>query len=374
MINFDDLKNRHCLLLDGTSVRLISEQASKKELTEKHNKFGPDWRALYSSRRVTRHALDVLSRVVVYDYLVVDYNALESLSIGETLLPNLIHKTEIPESLYRESWRDVKAGYYLQEHFPSRFDENKWFDHNDKHWMDRVCSLNYVGGIANSQESVARAFFYLDVARSARVPLLLSPSKADNLESIEKEVIPELFKKFQERIDAALMARVNAIFSADAKENAVVIHEPPLVDWIIRNAEAKGLSLADSALALRETKEAIAFRVWLKEIQADFSSGDRARILRAFQKAIKAHEYIKEWTQEANPQFGLTKVKRTLKLGKIPVVGWLFELANADNFTVSDPLLTAPEAHLAFIAKMYSEVAAKEEHELPRRGGSSYPR
>jgi hypothetical protein len=212
LLDFDDLRNRHCLLLDGMSMQSVSDSANKQALNEKYNKY-VDWRGIYSSSKIRAHALDVLSRLVVYDYLVVDRNAIESLNIRETLVPTIMLKTEVPEMLYITSGRDARGSLFLQKIFPSEMNENSWWDSPDKIWVDSVgCAP-----IANSNESPARTFFYLTVANAARVPLLLSPNKATNIESVQKKIIPEIYKKLERSLDGRIMKRVNEIFSA--KEN-----------------------------------------------------------------------------------------------------------------------------------------------------------
>jgi hypothetical protein len=119
-------------------------------------------------------------------------------------------------------------------------------------------------------------------------------------------------------------------------------------------------------MSLRETKEAISFRIWLKEIQSDLTSGDRVRIQNAAKKALSVDKYFEEWSKEIDPSYGFTKTKRIVKLGKIPVVGWLFDLCNVDNINIDDPILTAPEKHLAFFARMYSEVHFRNQAEMIR--------
>jgi hypothetical protein len=272
-----------------------------------------------------------------------------------------MRETEIPQSLYVDSWKEVKASRSLVKSFPIQLSDATWFDHPDKNWMDLISTMAPTQ-LANSNDSVGRTFFYLRVAGTAHVPLLLSPQKAENLEKVEYKVIPEIFKSLQGRVDAALMSKVNAIFSTKEDENVVTVQEPPLVDWIIRNAETHGLSLLDSALALRETKEAIAFRVWLKGIQSDITSGDRVRIQKAALAAVSADKYINEWTEAFDPQYGIYKKKRSLKLGKIPVVGWLFDLFSVDGVTINDRILTNPEGHLAFFARMYSETIERKNY------------
>lgn len=365
VLDFNDLQNRHCLLLDGTSVRSISDTETKKALSEKNRQSGPDWRGIYETSILHKHALDVLSRLVVYDYLVVDHNALECLHVGDVLVPSVIRETEIPQSLYIDSWKEVKASRSLSQSFPIQLSDDKWFDHPDKNWMDFISTMAPTQ-LASSNDSVGRTFFYLRVAGTAHVPLLLSPQKAKNLEEVENKVIPEIFKSLQEKVDAALMSKINAIFSTKGDENVVTVQEPPLVDWIIRNAEINGLSLLESALALRETKEAIAFRIWLKDIQKDVTSGDRVRIQKAALAADTADKYINEWTQALDPRYGIYRTKRSLKLGRIPVVGWLFDLFSVDGVTVNDRILTSPEGHLAFFAKMYSEITQRNYAQILR--------
>jgi hypothetical protein len=188
MIDFESLAKTNCFLIDGTTARYVSAGDGKKFLADAPQSHVFDRREHWvRDNPWCRKSLELLAFLVMYDFAVVDSFALKMSTQG-VADDGLIQVTSFPDrvitecgSEFMENIASLHKRYGTSELYwlSDDSEDSELFEMPDKQWVDALSSKELLipPTIRHSNNSPARAFFYLELAARAGIPLLLSPQK-----------------------------------------------------------------------------------------------------------------------------------------------------------------------------------------------------
>lgn len=315
-----------------------------------------------------RSCLDILARSVAYDALIVDELALESIrqfgaSPDRLQQLSAIKSTVVPREVYQQSHDQVWAYLrWLRSHragptLESWLTSNDWFDHAEKEIHDRLFKRSASDSIADSNESVARLVFYLELSRLSGLPVLLSRWKSKFLRYMSDRTLRDA-QSVVENVLGSLPTR-ELTWELSSVLQSEYAHDfefecPPIAEMIVRTAYSKQISVLDATMRVRESKSAVAFRRWLHPIQISLMRGDRASRADALRELNRVRQIVDQWIGDADESLGVTHVRRTASLQAIPVVGWVVRLGGVGAVELKDKILDPPQRYLQFIASWFS--------------------
>src|ERR1041384_2680417 len=333
-LTLSDASKYNCAMLDGSSFGLFIDY--NEFLTERlSSNIAVAIRSGLNenpSRRFERYALQILSGLVVYDFLIVDSRILQAFS-NETLakfggvvkplqIPGEIHQSatqithDFVSALPRSNLDWLKSDDYWDGAAKS------YHDTLFREYMEKAEHRLSSALLANSTYSAPRVFYSSEIARSLRVPLFLHPLKESLIERMRgdlNDVVTASFSDVERAIDQHYAKSVeNALASLN---QSISVATPPLTAYIFRTAEAKNLSLLEAALAMRETKEAVEFRKWLSKVQRKLMADDTATRAIAAKDLNDLLKLVEDWGEHSDPRRGSTHQVRTFKPGELKFSG-----------------------------------------------------
>jgi hypothetical protein len=350
-------------LIDGTTARFVSSGDGRNFLAEAPVSREFDRRGdMVRENEWCRKSLELLGLLVMYDFAVVDSFALEMSTEG-VVDDSLIQITSFPDSVI------VECGLELMNDFSSlygRYDpselywlsddwnQSELFEMPDKKWVDALSNRNLLipTTVTNSNNSPARAFFYLELAERAGVPLLLSPQKdrcvttgRDKLQQFAHELV---VAKVETQLQGKIDDQVKGLFS-----RIVSVPLPPVSRMILRRAREEKRSLLDVAKEIRDSTEARSFRKWLAELNKVLASGYEAGVVKAHAELDKLESLVDGWLKTGDVKEGIEYERRKFNIGEIPTIGWIVKMTGIDSISVNDPILN-PNRVYRFISQWYS--------------------
>jgi hypothetical protein len=292
-----------------------------------------------------REPLRLLELVVVHETIILDAVSLEN-EFGQEILEddraqNLISSPpfslcripdEVRESVADEMQRHGESLRYLECDFSS----------GDKAVHDYLYE-NGKADFADSTDSAFRAFYYVFLARSSGLPLVISEEKQRILDQLRSEIIAQGSAAHRRLSEKALgELKADTVWSAPL---------PPVQEMILRTCWEKKVSPWEAGMELRASKEAIAYRRLINELDrlSRGSLGDRAL---ATAKLSEIETHLNSWSERPGSTPG--RPWRKLNLQKIPGIGWIAEAFGLfANIPIPDIKVGKSDAALVFMSEWF---------------------
>jgi hypothetical protein len=301
---------------------------------------------------------------VMYDFAVVDSFALEMSTQG-VADDGLIQVTSFPDRVITECGSELMENIAsLHKRYGSSelywlSDDSKnseLFEMPDKQWVDALSSkeLLILPTIRHSNNSPARAFFYLELAARAGIPLLLSPQKDrsvnTNREKLRQFAHELVIGKVETELRTKIDDQLKSLFS-----RSIAVPHLPVSRVILRRARREKRSLLDVAKEIRNSSDARSFRKWLAGINASLATDYKSGLVKAHAELKKLESLVDGWLQTGDMEEGIRYKRREFKIGEIPKIGWILKLAGVNSISTNDPILS-PNTVYRFISQWYSPV------------------
>jgi hypothetical protein len=198
----------------------------------------------------------------------------------------------------------------------------------------------------NSMMTIARAHFYLELARELAVPLNMDPTRASYLRSIITACEAASAKNISESVIDKFVSQ----FSAEPSSEDVVSFDlriPPVPELVLRVAKRCRISLYEATRQVRRSTNAVAFRNWCARLFTLREEGGlRART--EYHSIMKDFEHACEmWSRDTGE--GVTHHTRTLRLGDIPLAGKVLRAVGLDELSIRDPVLVPARRYRYFL-------------------------
>jgi hypothetical protein len=366
-ISTDEITHQSCAIMDGGSVLdffgrgkegLARERVQHLEelktaiVRAKSGGWGiPSALAdQIGQNKDVQRSLLILERIICYDYIVLDHLALRAFDLEAVEdamgISGIFRTLKIPVAIYESAAEQIKAHRAVLAELDRS--DPRAFSSGDKELHDALhgrSDLHAIGfSFANSDETAERALFYLEVARAFSAPVILSPQKSILVQQLGKQLRGELHTKISQAVSEAFAQVVGSVMSLE-------VAVPPLWNLIFARAIEAKESVLQAAVNLRKTTFATEYRVLLRTLQAKLASG-----LLGAAETVKALRDIRQladrWVTTAEPRLGLEYTRRSIKLEKVPGLGWL-EALGGKSLEMKDPALTRIPGYLIFIANWF---------------------
>ena len=334
--------------MDAQSIKLIGSEDVQDQFS--HPLTKRNLRPLYV-KQYSRQ-LDILARIVAYDAVVIDSANANRCQHTNPFLEGVLFATTPSLEIYEQVGANVNIALKTlsnqEEYAAWKLD---WFDGADKQYHDDLFRIYPQIAEANSDQSPARALFYLELARMSGKSVFLSPGK--------KAMFDKLAIVLGSAADAlSVTERVaDAPFQKAVREHLPTSQSfsmPPLADYILSNAFAQQTSIFHSAQQIRETTEAQEFRKWLMLLEQSMLMEDRGSTVETMRMLKKVEFAASAWSKELDASVGIRYELRTADIAEVPKVGWLYKAFGVDGkYKYRDPIVNAPMNYLAFISHWY---------------------
>jgi hypothetical protein len=160
--------------------------------------------------------------------------------------------------------------------------------------------------------SIKKQAYYLSLSRFLGVPFLANPFRSNvyraflagwNKPNMAKRILDSDEKADSELIEEAVIdefeskviARIDEMLKSVLPWQTVSFPLPPLMRRVYSLAREKGITPLDAAIEIRNSKNAVAFRNWSKEVLNAYEQGSRKDLIRLL-KALQSecHHWIKK--------------------------------------------------------------------------------
>lgn len=361
---FHQLFDRSCALIDlGSAVEFLNSRSIKWMIGEDINwrELALDWNGYTLSQKSSlwnRHlsrinqsptgcGLRLLEQFIVHDQLILDeavFNEtfkdiakvwkLEKIARTSLFLP-----VEIPMNTRMTALKLVaKTSHSLMpiNNAITQFYGPDKAAHDGLHNSDML-----MPSFANSDDSIQRALYYLEISRIGSLPLVISDAKTNLLKKLKEETT----RFIHEYLSQHALSSVSFYSSLDQQGASVVSSElPPLQDLIVRRSLEQVQSPLSVAKEIKDSPPARAYREKLHELwllrNADFASKQKA--------AVEVGNLADRITGfAADPSSEIRYRRRKINLEFIPLIGPLLKATGAAEFDIKDPLITpAPKVDI----------------------------
>lgn len=349
-INIDKLHEKNCAITDITTLLLLDKYHENLfHLKISTETIYDNCLKLYSLNPEFLHVLDIVERLVVYDFIVYDFVASKYFKLNIQENNELIKPILVPENIYVETLNQLrgKNDVDLSRYFGKVLLED---DDGYKEFFDSLAKESEtIARISRSHQSADRVLFYIKLASHLKLPIMLNPYKDEFLYAYQKKFTNDVLKQIETHIDRKLSeAFINIL--GDNNESAL----PPLAGYILRKAYKNKICIIDVVNDLRERKETKKFKAWLSEVQKLVLSNDRPAWIEAGKMMLDFQKQVEIWVNNMDFDEGVSYKTMSLKIG-LPseILG-----INVDGLNVTkeikDPLLGRP-LYLAFISSWYKK-------------------
>lgn len=355
IVGIENVDRSKCVLSDAHSMSVIANVLSSDEIPN----FSHE---VFANERGGDSLAHVIQSVVLYEHILVD-SVLFDLGVvnqAEALFPEIIKglflrpsvRNAVAESMDYSDINGDLHDWILPENLRIRWD---WLDSSEKGDLDnidgRAPSLippEYIrdkeleryyqrekplhcifpDSVLNSNMTVARAWFYLELSRKLGIPMNIDPIRSAFLRNHTNCIDPiaaALTEEFIEKV-----TDINGPIAFD-------VTIPPIPEFVLAFAKRERISLHEATMRVRDSKNARAFREWCGRLfQArarGYSSLQEFKdMLASFKNACAA------WTLHIGE--GVEHRTRKLCLGDLPWgIGTLLKAVGMDTREVRDPIL-----------------------------------
>jgi len=266
---------------------------------------------------------DILARLVVYDGLLLDTSVQETFQNHLSTEAVRIIPVQFEERTYKDASKTtanallalVRKGVLTQK----ELNTDQFFFGDLKSYTDAIEKrFHTLGGLlADSNRSIPRVLFYLELSRHLGLQVFLSYEKRNLLRDLGKAVWDDAFSIVSGEINRTVMQQQ----LTSESEMETKLQTPPLVDLIIRRAVAQKTSIEQSIVAIRNMEGAQQFRDKLAEIEKYAMQGDDASKLKIKKLVKRLLVAAQTWSEAADPD--VTRMCQA-NVTKLPYVGaWL---------------------------------------------------
>jgi hypothetical protein len=320
------------------------------------------------SDQFLQNRLAFLEQLVVTDVIAIDQVALHvdliTLPAG---LENCFQQFRPSEETYREAEEKVKeilnefktSSYELDGAFSltNKISDDPFWSESEKRYhhllfrQSTASRQSTARPFVETDDTLARALFYLEFGRQLDITPNLSSEKKLWLDKLQQIVTPPVHARITKLFDDKLTENLKSILNEAASARAIAT--PPVAELIVRTCLMQNRSLDEVTIELKESKEAKSYREMLATIEGNLKRG-RLGIIEAA-KEMKALSNLAElWGKELDPSLGVFREKRTLKFKSLPLIGKLLETASMSEMEIKDYILDSPPGYLAFISSWYT--------------------
>lgn len=224
-----------------------------------------------------------------------------------------------------------------------------WWSMGQKLYHDELATRQDIVRFtfADTNDSFRRLLYYLELARAARRPVILSPRKEARL----KELSAQYVKIANVHANIVNMTAALRQELRDGLYSERELPIPALSEYIILTALDNKVSLLEAALLVRASREAVAYRAWLRERQKEVNIG--WALSSSYKSEIaKLQTIVDDWSRTRDPREGVRFRTRSLNIEGVPYIGWLAKLVNLKTPVFRDKVLDAP-GYIHFVSKWH---------------------
>lgn len=199
---------------------------------------------------------------------------------------------------------------------------------------------------ASTNNKAARALFYLETAREFGLPAYLTAGKRKWLDAFNEQIPSD-----------SGHGRVVEVVRQELPELAAM----PIAELVLRHARAKGVTVCEAAMEIRNSAEARSYRSLLGQLSRLCLQGGLGNALQANKLLLEIKAVATDWKKQSDTRAGVEYKARTLRLGwlgklvtAVPTVP-LSETAAAvleamPDITIHDPILNRRD-YLVFMSR-----------------------
>jgi hypothetical protein len=338
----------HTALMDWSSFFKLTEKSSVDLLRQKLTAPGDP---MLLREALGPFLVDLIARLVVYDGLLLDTAAgqpfFNPLSSEAVRIAQVQFEPNIYQVAANTSFEYLRT---VEEHRGKQAtvsDNEALFYSDFKRYVDQI-SRGFPriggGGLADSNQGVPRAIFYLELSRQLGLQLFLSYEKRDLLKQLEKLIWKDAFSLVSTAVDAAIM-KSQAI---GAEYSDVRLQTPAVVDLVIGRAFDRKISLEQSIIEVRNLEGAQQFRDLLSRIQHLMMVGDKASTLEVNKILAPLLKAANTWSIAADPR---VRWLWKAKIGKLPKIGEFLELFGLEVPAI--PIKGHFRSYVQFVSEWY---------------------
>lgn len=321
---------------------------------------------------VFRNFLLFLEATVVFDSLIVDktaYNKIVEKENKAIALPVVINeliefqeftdecylraleKTKNTINVLKNQDKQSRLNNLLKLQYTGALDP--FFIGEDKAFMDQAgYGFNYNDHrwLTDSNNSLGRALFYIEVSSSINASLFLTQRKKDWLQLIGTALHKTIHDKIVTYVDDEIKKMALDFFEDLPLHLDIPVS--PVIELIIKSALEKNCPLSSSVYEIRDTENVKEYRKFLSEITKCISMGRPGML--AVGKMLKSlKRAVSEWVTYLDLDLELTRRRRQLKIEKLPLIGDMLSFGGLSDIEVKDYILGQNPGYLAFIASWY---------------------
>lgn len=366
VISIEEVRGISCVLTDASSFLHFRHYLSERETVGKMR----EWHVSDESFALNYH---MLQAIVLYEHIVVDsllYDSDHDIRGAFDLCPDIFRAVYLPCGVRTEIGRRLESLVALdvsledvlglpQEEF-QRLRQND-HDHDKYSVTEEVRCRTIPRSLVNdpsvlrfsngfpldlpsvlnrSATTVGRAHFYLELARELQIPLAPEPHKARYLSTIVDRMRPINLHGMPERIIDSFDRWVGEAVSMSMERyglTSVRATIPPVPEYVLGYARKNGLSLLESAIEIRNSKNARSYRAWCKTLSDVTASGRAGR--KDLQRILADLDHVCDvWSKDIGEEVDYRT--RVITFEKVPMIGDLLKGGGVAEWKVRDPLLT----------------------------------
>jgi len=324
---------------------------------------------------------NVIQNIVLYDTIIVDsllFQVHSDVSTACELFPDIIKGIYVRCGVRRKIGGLVGniAGWDRVDQPPFGISRQEWGwlqlqDASEKPLMDMLDSVapdlfppEYAAGqelqddlppfpglplcCTNSMMTLARAHFYLELARELGVALSIDPIRsryfevllARMRENIQRGTPEKVLAFFEERVLRQSIDQYPGLISVD-------LSIPPVAELVVTIAKRKRCSLHTAALEVRESKNAVRFRQWCAQLRALEGQG-RAAAKEQAEMLDELKQVCEIWRKDVHEE--VEYKTRRLNLEKLPLIGQVLKALNMhESVVIKDPVLRPSRRYSYFL-------------------------
>ncbi len=343
----EQVSRGHCALMDWSSFSKLTDPQSVTILRQKMQ-FAGDPALVRES--ISPFLLDLIARLVVYDALILDTAARDTfhnpLSREAVSIVPVKFETRVYEAASETTRKSLDALLGRGANIRRQLESDDVFFDDLKSYTDQVSrGIHGLGSaIADSNKSVARVIFYLELSRNVGLHMFLSYEKRDLLKRLHKLLWEDAFAIVSKTLDATVLKNLPVVPAVQDTR----LQTPTVVDLVIRHALNRKISLEESIITVRNFDGAQEFRDLLAQVQRYLMLGDLASILKINQLLEPLVKAAKTWSASADP--AVSKLV-TAKFSKLPWIGSIIDALGLGQAVI--PLQVPYRGYLQFVSEWY---------------------
>jgi len=345
----EQLSIGHNALMDWSSFFRLTDQQSVTILRQRLTFPGDTARF---REMLSPFLVDIMQRLVVYDGFLLDIAAQETFhnpfSTEAVKIAPVRFETNIYEGATLTTVESLKALHQTGTDLTQELETDDFFFGDLKRYTDEIYRRGFHslgGGIADSNRSVPRVIFYLELSRHAGLQIFLSYEKRNLLKQLRKLLWRDAFLVVSQKVDSAIKKPE----APELDANDIILSTPPLVDLIIRRAFARKISLEQSIIEVRNLEGAQQFRDLLAQLEHLLMVDDASASLEVRKLLAPLVKAAETWSAAADAK--VTWLWQA-KVSKLPWIGAFLEALGIEAPTL--PIRVRHRSYVQFVSEWYN--------------------